>query len=438
MSLSKRLLKYLAAVLALYSFCTSTHAQLTKVPAYPLITHNPYFSVWSVTDDATASTTRHWTGSNQSLLGLVHVDGKTYRFLGKEDVVYQSVLPTSDEESYQVNYTESKPADGWTNPGFDDSQWKTAAAPFGDDDNAATQWRSKNIWVRRVFTLADTKFDNLFLKIQHDDNTEVYLNGALVYKFAGWLNKFNYLPLSQAIQQKLVKGINVLAIHVANTAGGAWLDAGLSYTKKETQNTPISTAVQKTVVIKATQTLYTFACGGINLAVTFTSPLLINNLDVLSRPISYITFNVSSNDGHQHNTKLYFGTSTDLAVNTPSQEITAENYTKNGLTILKAGTKQQPVLQKKGDDLRIDWGYLYTAAPIGKNDVTQTITEGNEGSKAFATGNQSTGNLTNGKHLTLNTIFNFGSIGALAKEHFMALGYDEQYSIQYFGTNLKP
>lgn len=431
-------LKYVAVLLALYSLCSQAQAQLTKAPAYPLITHNPYFSVWSFSDDAMASATRHWTGSNQSLLGLLQVDGKTYRFLGKEDAVYQSVLPTSDEEMYQVNYTETKPADGWMKPGFDDSRWKTAAAPFGDDDNAATQWRSKNIWVRRTFTLNDTKFDNLFLKIQHDDNTEVYLNGTLVYKFTGWLNKFNYIPLSQAIQQKLVKGTNVLAIHVANTAGGAWLDAGLSYTKKETQNTPIVTALQKSVVVKATQTLYTFTCGRTNLAVTFTSPLLINNLDVLSRPISYITFNVASNDGQPHNTKLYFGTSTNLAVNTPSQEVTAQGYIQYGLNILKAGTKQQPVLQKKGDDLRIDWGYLYVAVPIGQQDVSQTITEDNDGSKAFATGKASAGNVSSGKHLTLNTLFNLGSVDASPKETFMAIGYDEQYSIQYFGSNLKP
>lgn len=437
MPLSKlSLQKILCSVTASCILITAS-AQLTKAPAYPLITHNPYFSIWSVTDDATASTTRHWTGSSQSLIGLLKADGKTYRFLGKEDEAYETILPAADETAYTVGYTETQPAAGWMKPGFDDSQWQTATAPFGDNDQAATQWKTKNLWVRRVFNLDNIDIDKLFLKINHDDNTEVYLNGVKIYGYAGWLNKFAYIPLADAAKQSLKKGRNVLAIHVANTSGGAWLDAGLSTINKQKQNTSIVAAVQKSVVIKATQTIYTFSCGSTNLEVTFTSPLLIGNLDILSRPVSYISFKVAATDGKQHDAKLYFGTSTDLAVNTAAQAVTAQQYTAGSLTLLKAGSTQQPVLQKKGDDLRIDWGYVYAAAPVNSN-ATQNITAGNDGLNAFAAGTGSAANVTTGKHLTLNTVFNIGKITAMPKESFMMLGYDEQYSIQYFGDNLKP
>jgi hypothetical protein len=65
-------------------FVLTVHGQVNKAPAYPLITHDPYFSVWSFSDTVNTSATKHWTGADQSLLAIIKVDGKLYRLLGNE------------------------------------------------------------------------------------------------------------------------------------------------------------------------------------------------------------------------------------------------------------------------------------------------------------------------------------------------------------------
>lgn len=410
-------------------------AQSSKAPAYPLITHDPYFSIWSTTDELTASPTKHWTDADHSLIGMIKVDGETYRFLGNAGKVYKTILPASDEVNYEAAYTEDKPAEEWMTTGFNDSKWKKGIAPFGDNESIVkTKWLSKNIWMRRTFSVNDLNLNNLFLKLSHDDDVEAYLNDELVYKKIGWTNKYIYLPITDATKNKLKKDGNVLAIHVINNVGGAMLDAGIVEEPKAATGNSIQTAMQNSVKLNATQTVYNFTCGKINLLLTFTSPLLINNLTILARPVSYISTIVKSTDGALHDVQLYFGASTDIAANSPAQAMATQQYKSGSLSILKAGTVEQPVLQKKGDDLRIDWGYMYVAVPSGPG-VKQSVSEDGDVSNLF---NPGAGKLNNGKHLLLNTIVSMGKVGTTSKEELILLGYDDLYSIQYFKTNLRP
>ncbi len=410
-------------------------SQSTKAPAYPLITHDPYFSIWSTTDELTASPTKHWTGTDQSLVGMLNVDGEIFRFLGEQSIIYKTILPAGDEVNYAAKYTEADPGSEWMNGGFDDKGWKNGIAPFGDNKSISkTMWLSKDIWVRREFSIASTDFNKLFLKLQHDDDVEVYLNGETVYATKGFTGKFIYLPISDEIKNKIKTGKNIIAIHVHNNVGGAWLDAGIVDEPKQPASESINVAVQKSVTLNATQTAYNFTCGKVDLELTFTSPLLINDLTILSRPVSYISAKVKSNDGAQHSVKLYFGASTDVATNVPTQKVTAQKYSANGLAILKAGTVEQPLLKKKGDDLRIDWGYMYVAAPASAN-ISQFISADGNMAKVFS--NKSAG-VSTGKHLVLNTIANMGKIGGSEKEQLILIGYDDLYAVQYFQQNLKP
>ncbi len=408
--------------------------QNSKAPACPLITHDPYFSIWSTTDELAASPTKHWTGADHSLLGMIKVDGETYRFLGNTGHPYNTILPAGDEVNYEAAYTETAPGENWQDENFDDSKWAKGKAPFGDDKSIAkTIWLTKNIWVRRKFTITNTDVNKLLLKLSHDDDVEVYLNGAPVYSNKGWTNKYVYIPFTDAAKSKLTKGENVLAIHVVNNAGGAMLDAGIAEEPKEIPTT-VQQAIQNSVTINATQTLYDFTCGTIHLSLVFTSPLLINDLAILARPVSYISAVIKSTDGANHAVQLYFGASATIASNTPSQVMVASKYAAGGLSIVKAGTREQPILQKKGDDLRIDWGYLYVAVPSSPG-VKQSVAQEGDLSAAFTTSNA--GAVT-GTHLMLNTIIDLGKTGKAQKEQLILLGYDDLYSIQYFKTNLRP
>ncbi|MFC6102734.1 glutaminase family protein [Olivibacter domesticus] len=432
MNQSKKL-KFLG-LLACFFGIGQLQAQERKAPAYPLITHNPNFSIWSATDQLAASTTTHWTGADHSLLGLISVDGKVYRFLGKEEINYKTVLATSDETGYNVEYTETAPQGDWTSGAYTATDWKKGSAPIGDDaNNVKTLWKSDDIWVRRVFTITDpASINELLLKLNHDDNIEVFLNGEKVYEKTGWTNTFQYFPISK---DKMKAGKNVIAIHLANSAGGRYLDFGL-VDKQKNNAAKIQLAEQKNVAVTATQTTYDFTAGEIDLKLTFTSPLLMNDLNLLARPVSYTTYNVRANDNKTHDVKVFLSASSSIAVFRPSQEVSAQKYEASNLSILKAGTVEQPVLQKAADDMRIDWGYFYVAAPKSSGAV-QFITPQSTAADAFKNG-ATASTASKGKSLALNTMIPLGAVGKTPVERFVELGYDEVYAIQYFNKNLRP
>ena len=274
-------------------------AQVTKAPAYPLITHNPYFSIWSFSDKINESTTKHWTGADQSILGLIKVDNQVYRFMGKD--------------------------------------------------------ASRN------------------------------------------------------------------------------------------ENDKIKLANQLSVNMSATQTTYQFECGGVALNLCFTSPLIITDINLLSRPVTYISLKTKSKDGKKHLVQLLVGASSAIASNKGKEQMVVNGYTTQNLNVLKLGTVEQPVLKKSGDDLRIDWGYAYMAS--NKYHSKQTISTLNEVSDDFimnAAGINTTKVIAKsfskaeGVDLSINTIFNTDTARDAETDHVLLVAYDEIKAIEYFKEKLDP
>ncbi len=270
----------------------AAQSTLPRPPSVPLVTHDPYFSVWSAADTLSADVTRHWTGAAHSLRSLIRIDGKTYRLMGNEP----------------------------------------AALP----------------------ALAQT-------------------------------------------------GLRVLP----------------------------------------TRTIYTFQGAGAQVILTFTSPLLPDDLEVLSRPVSYLTWEVRSNNGKPHAVSLYFDASARLAVDNPAQAVVWQRQKAGDLTALRIGSQAQPVLQRRGDDLRIDWGYLYVAAPQGEGKAV--IAPGGVCTQAFAANGQlpRRDDARMPRPVRDETpvsafAFDLGRVAARPVSRYLMLAYDDEYSITYFRRNLRP
>jgi hypothetical protein len=432
----KRTLMFMCLAGTMYT----ADAQSLRAPAYPLVTHDPYFSIWSFTDTLYNEPTRHWTGKPHSLLGLARIDGQTYRFLGEATPAYNTLMATSETKPASWQYAFEAPAQGWEQPGFDDKAWKTGRGPFTDNSSeAGTTWKTPELWARRSFNLAAVPGDKLALRLNHDDNIEVYINGVQAYSREGWTGNYKEYPLSPAAKAALKPGRNVIAIHIKNTAGGAFLDAGLL---EEKPGPSLHAASQTACELTATQTKYTFDCGPVQLGVVFTSPLLTDKLEVMTRPASYITFTATSRDGKPHQVSLLLGAGANIAVNKGSEAVKGERLSRNGLDILKTGTQQQNILGTKGDDVRIDWGYLYTAVP---QNVKHTATIAPEAatvaqfSKSGALSLPVTANAQApaANPLLLATSLDLGNVGGNAVDRHIILAYDDIYSVELFGQRLR-
>ena len=264
-----------------------------RPPATPLVVHDPYFSVWSMSDNLTDLSTKHWTGTTQSLCGLVRVDRKSYRIIGNEP--------------------------------------------------------------RTTPALAQTRHD--------------------------------VLP---------------------------------------------------------THTVYGFEGAGIKLTLTFLNPAIPQDMELVSRPVTYVTWSVVSADGKSHDVQIYFDAGSELVVNIPEQRVVWGRYHVRNLQVLRMGSQEQPVLQKSGDSLRIDWGYLYLVSEPGKG-VSESATVRAEATKLF----METGRVPDSDELevdqpygqplpVLAECFDLGQVGSSPVARHVVLAYDDLYSVAFLQRELRP
>lgn len=141
------------------------------------------------------------------------------------------VVPTSEQAGQPWRYTTTQPDTNWTQPTFADSSWREGLGGFGSpttqDAVVRTPWEGRDIWLRRTIELPNRALVRPYLRLYHDDNAEVYLNGHLVGSFSGYTKSYVEVPLDAAASRFLHAGANTLAVHVHQVSGGQYVDVGL-------------------------------------------------------------------------------------------------------------------------------------------------------------------------------------------------------------------
>ena len=187
---------------------------------------------------------------------------------------------------------------------------------------------------------------------------------------------------------------------------------GITYQWMGTNKGQATTAQQKSISVLATSSYYTFICGPMELDVVFTAPMLIDDYDLLSAPVNYISYQVRATDGKQHDATLTISASPLLAVADSKQPTRSEAGSQQGVSYVRTGTIEQPILAKKGDGISIDWGYLYLPAINGEVSI--------KGDAAMP---------------LLCYTHDFGRTNSAAS--YMVLGYDEVQDIEYMFKRYK-
>lgn len=417
-------------------------------PAMPLITIDPYTSIWSFGGQLNMDATRHWTGQPQQLNGLIRVDGRTFRFMGNPSFASKTIVPSAQRQTYQARYATDKPnSDSWFEPDFDDSEWSTGEGSFGSRASDHTKWTTPDIYVRRDFMLDSVPDGLLLVDAIQNDSYELFINGERVANVAGVSPDYRLTPTHRKSSELLRKGKNVIAFHCQNFAGPGFVDVGLV----EERLLNYQPATQTGRRMTATQSEYTFVVAGVELTVTFLAPLLMNDLDVLSRPVQYITYRVQATDGKPHDVQVYTDASADIAVNSPDQVVTWRRGRANRtggpkLDYMSVGTVEQKVLGRKGDDVRIDWGQLYVASAVEANtsrrigSLASTLNQFEREGRVTDLHEQMPRLVNDSSGLAyrpvLATSMALGSVTSQAVERHLLIGYDDVKSIEYFGKPL--
>ena len=190
-----------------------------------------------------------------------------------------------------------------------------------------------------------------------------------------------------------------------------------------------------------TRTIYDFEGEGIHLTATFFTPALPGDLDVLSRPLTYLSWTVRAVDGRTHSVRIAVSASAQLAVNDEHEPVVWGTSRVGDMTVMHMGSSEQPMLEKAGDDLRIDWGWADLAIPRQPGMSSEIVGTGkfekNEESEEPAASDDL--NMPRPPRVDLPAMaafFDLGEVSGTPVTREAMLAYDDRRAIEYLYRQL--
>ena len=201
---------------------------------------------------------------------------------------------------------------------------------------------------------------------------------------------------------------------------------------------------QTNLLVTPTRSIYTFQNDKVQVQLVFLTPAIPSDMEVLARPVTYLSFLVRSLDGQNHDVQFYADADANITVNDANaQQTKLSRVAKDGVTAIQIGSVDQPVLATRGDDVRIDWGYFYLA-PLVNSGAQLAIAPRADAQMAWAksgqlpTADAGTGAKIANAAPVAALAFDIGKVGAQPVSRTVMVAYDDEYSINWMGRNLRP
>ncbi len=141
------------------------------------------------------------------------------------------LVPTSERQPQTWRYTITDPGEGWRQSDFDDSRWRAGQGGFGGNEvpnvQPRTSWTTSDIWIRRNVDLSNRTFTTPTLRVFHDEDAEIYIEGKRVASLVAYTSEYVHVPLDDDVVDLLKRGPVTIAVHCHQSLGGQFIDVGI-------------------------------------------------------------------------------------------------------------------------------------------------------------------------------------------------------------------